>query len=153
MFIKQHVVSGVSGCEEPLPDDLQRFTIVNAPLKRAASVEERSGERPLRYVLFCQVVVQVTSQSADSHRCHVTGTAVCETREEEKMFEETTTHYCYVVGHRLTWKDLLPPLHPPVRLQLFQQLVSDDLRDDALCGDKQNMNCSSIYQRRRERLS
>lgn len=34
--------------------------------------------------------------------------------------------------HKLTWKYLLPPLHSPVRLQLFQQLVSDDLRDDAL---------------------
>ena len=42
-------------------------------------------------------------------------------------------------SHRflLTWKYLLPPLHSPVRLQLLQQLISNDLRDDTLWGKKQ----------------
>lgn len=45
---------------------------------------------------------------------------------------------------RLTWKYFLPPLHSPVRLQLFQQLVSDDLRDDVLWGNKRHGTSTSI---------
>lgn len=47
-----------------LPGDLQRVG------------GGRSGERPLGDVLLRQVVVQVSSQSADGHRRHVTGAAV-----------------------------------------------------------------------------
>lgn len=53
------------------------------------------------------------------------------------------TRFCVAVlcdrkprSHGPTWKYLLPPLHPPVRLQLFQQLVADNLRHDVTWENK-----------------
>lgn len=49
------------------------------------SRERPSGERPLCDVLLCQVVVQVSSQSTDRHRRHVTGTAVWQMKENSLL--------------------------------------------------------------------
>lgn len=49
------------------------------------SWERPSGERPLCDVLLCQVVVQVSSQSTDRHRRHVTGTAVWQMKENSLL--------------------------------------------------------------------
>lgn len=52
--------------------------------------------------------------------------------EKLKDDDDSEQRTPYQIRHKLTWKYFLPPLHSPVRLQLLQQLVSDDLRDDAL---------------------
>lgn len=51
---------------------------------------------------------------------------------EKLKDDDDSEQSCVQIRHKLTWKYFLPPLHSPVRLQLLQQLVSDDLRDDAL---------------------
>ena len=198
MFIKHYIASEVSlqRWRAALPEDIQGCYSVNTC--EGGGWRGGSGEWPLRYVLFRQVVVQVSSHSADSHTRRVTGTAVWDRKTEWGKFEDqqntkTTVIKCSSrvqlnkslfllwsqlsltninsshllsshltnvgrsrnrwgtnwetekttmtlsrgrlirsVCHKLTWKYFLPPLHSPVRLQLFQQLVSDDLRDDAL---------------------
>ena len=84
MFIKQQIVLGVRLY-------LMIYSVLllcGSGVRRGGLEWRRSGEWPLRYVLFCQVVVQVSSQSTDSDRCHVTGAAVCQTRQEKERREE-----------------------------------------------------------------
>lgn len=57
--------------------------------------------------------------------------------EKLKDDDDSEQRTPYQIRHKLTWKYFLPPLHSPVRLQLLQQLVSDDLRDDALWENRE----------------
>lgn len=58
--------------------------VVRTPLLGLGGWVAGSGERPLCYVLFCQVIVQVSSQSTNGHRRHVAGAAICQMRNDRK---------------------------------------------------------------------
>ena len=88
MFIKHYIASEVSlqRWRAALPEDLQGCYSVNTC--EGGGWRGGSGEWPLRYVLFRQVVVQVSSHSADSHTRRVTGTAVWDRKTEWGKFED-----------------------------------------------------------------